>query len=88
MKTYALIGIILIVAGIAAFAYQGIDHTFNHNAVDPSPMRMTAESIGTLPLPLVAGALAFVGGITLLFTGSKKNEDFSKRQFQNRRWLR
>lgn len=88
MKTYAMIGIILIVAGIVAFAYQGIDYTFNDRAVDPSPMRMTAESTGTLPLPPVVGALALVGGIVLLFTGSKKYEDFSKRQCQNRRWLR
>ena len=72
MKTYSLIGIILIVLGIAAFAYQGISYTTRENVVDLGPVHVTAEKTRTLPLPPIVGALALVGGIVLLVTGNKK----------------
>ena len=38
MKTYTLIGIILIVIGIIAFAYQGITYTTREKVVDLGPI--------------------------------------------------
>ena len=72
MKTYTLTGIILIVIGIVAFAYQGITYTTREKVVDIGPIRMTAEKTKTLPLPPLVGAVALVGGIVLLVMGSKK----------------
>lgn len=73
MKTYSLIGIILIVLGIAAFAYQGISYTTRENVVDLGPVHVTAEKTRTFPLPPIVGGLALVGGIVLLVVGSKKS---------------
>jgi len=72
MKTYSLIGIILIVVAIAAFAYQGISYTTREKVVDLGPMHITAERTRTLPLTPLVGALALAGGIVLLVMGSKK----------------
>jgi len=72
MRTYTLLGIILIVVGIVAFAYQGITYTTREKVVDLGPMHMTAERTRTLPLTPIVGAIALVGGILLLVTGSKK----------------
>jgi hypothetical protein len=72
MKTSVLLGIILIVVGIAAFVYQGITYTTREKVVDLGPMHMTTDRTRTLPLPPIVGALALVGGIVLLVTGSKK----------------
>ena len=72
MKTYTLLGIILIVVGIVAFAYQGITYTTREKVVDLGPMHVTAERTRTLPLPPIVGAIALVGGIVLLVTGRKK----------------
>jgi uncharacterized membrane protein YidH (DUF202 family) len=73
MKTYTLIGIILIAVGIAALAYQGITYTTREKVVDIGPLQMTTEKTKTLPLPPIAGALALVGGIVLLVMGNKKS---------------
>jgi uncharacterized membrane protein YidH (DUF202 family) len=73
MKTNALIGIILIIIGIAAFAYQGISYTTREKIVDLGPVHVTAEKTRTLPLTPIAGGLALVGGIVLLVMGSKKS---------------
>ena len=72
MKTYTLTGIILIVIGIVAFAYQGITYTTREKVVDLGPIQVTADKTKTLPLPPIVGAVALVGGIVLLLMGSKK----------------
>ena len=72
MKTYTLTGIILIVIGIAALAYQGITYTTREKVVDIGPIHMTADKTNTIPLPPVLGGLALVGGIVLLVIGNKK----------------
>lgn len=72
MKTYTLTGIILIVIGIVALAYQGITYTTREKVVDIGPIQMTAEKTKTLPLPPIVGAVALVGGIVLLVMGNKK----------------
>ena len=73
MKTYTLTGIILIVIGISALAYQGITYKTRDKVVDIGPIQMTAEKTKTLPLPPIVGGVALVGGIVLLVVGSKKN---------------
>ena len=72
MKTYTLTGIILIVIGIVAIAYQGITYTTREKVVDLGPIQVTADKTKTLPLPPLVGAVALVGGIVLLVMGSKK----------------
>ena len=72
MKTYTLTGIILIVIGIVAFAYQGITYTTREKVVDIGPIQMTAEKTKTLPLPPLVGGIALVGGVVLLVIGSRR----------------
>ena len=72
MKPKIIIAIILIILGIAAFAYQGITYTTREKVVDLGPLQVTAEKTKTLPLPPIVGAIALVGGIVLLVMGSKK----------------
>jgi len=73
LKTYTLIGIILIAVGIAAFAYQGISYTTREKVVDLGPVHMSADKTRTIPLSPIVGALALVGGVVLLVAGSKKS---------------
>jgi hypothetical protein len=73
MKTYTLIGIILIVIGIFAFAYQGFSFTTREKVVDLGPIHLTAEKTRTLPLSPIVGGISLVGGIVLLVVGMKKS---------------
>lgn len=72
MKTNTMIGVILIVIGIIAFAYQGITYTTREKVVDIGPIHMTAEKTKTIPLPPIVGGLALLGGIVLLVVSNKK----------------
>ena len=72
MKRSMLLGLILIVVGVVAIAYQGITYTTRENVVDIGPLHVTAEKTKTIPLAPIVGAVAIVGGIALLVMGSKK----------------
>jgi hypothetical protein len=72
MNPKVIIAIILIVLGIAAFAYQGITYTTREKVVDVGPIQLTAEKTKTFPLPPVLGAIAIAGGIVLLVVGRRR----------------
>ena len=72
MKTNAVIGIILLVIGIIAFAYQGITYTTREKVVDLGPIHMSADRTRTVPMTPIVGAVALAGGIVLLVMGIKK----------------
>jgi hypothetical protein len=72
MKPKIVVAIILIVLGIAAFAYQGINYTTREKVVDIGPIQVTSEKTKTLPLPPIIGVIALAGGIVLLVMGVKK----------------
>ncbi|MCL5801631.1 MAG: DUF3185 domain-containing protein [Gammaproteobacteria bacterium] len=73
MKSATMIGIILIVLGVVALAYQGITYTTQEKVIDIGPIEATAETEKTIPLPPVLGVLALVGGIVLVVVGAKKS---------------
>ena len=68
-----IVGIVLIVLGIVAFAYQGITYTSREKIIDLGPIQATADTQKTIPLSPLVGGLAFVGGIVLVVVGAKKS---------------
>jgi uncharacterized membrane protein len=72
IKPITLVGIVLIVLGIVAFAYQGITYTSREKVIDIGPFHATAETEKTIPLSPLLGGLALVGGIALVVVGAKK----------------
>lgn len=72
MKPMSLAGIVLIVLGLAALAYQGFTYTTRDTVIDLGPIHATAELEKTVPLPPVLGVTAVAGGIVLLIAGARK----------------
>jgi Na+-transporting methylmalonyl-CoA/oxaloacetate decarboxylase gamma subunit len=71
MKPAVFIGVVLIVLSILSFAYQDITHKTREKVLDIGPIEATAEKQKTIPLPPVFGAMALIGGITLVIIGNK-----------------
>jgi len=72
MKPITLIGIVLVVLGALALAYQGINYTRQEKVLDIGPIHATAERHERIPLPPIVGGLALVGGVVLLVAGARK----------------
>ena len=72
MKPATVIGVILIVIGIVALAYQGITYTTREKVVDLGPLKVEAKRERTIPLPPVVGVIALVGGIVLVAVSARK----------------
>jgi hypothetical protein len=73
MKPVSLAGIVLVVLGALALAYQGFDYTRRDHVLDVGPMHVTTETQNRVPIPPILGGLALVGGIALLVVGGKKS---------------
>ena len=71
MKSTALVGIVLIVFGVIALAYQGITYTTHKKIVDIGPLQASTTQHKTIPLPPILGGIALVGGIALMFAARK-----------------
>jgi hypothetical protein len=67
-----LAGIILVVLGVLALAYQGIRYTTREKLIDLGPLKVTASERKTIPLPPIVGGVALAAGIVLILTERKK----------------
>jgi hypothetical protein len=68
-----VIGIVLIVVGLAALVYQGITYTSRETVVDIGPIHATAERQKTVPLPPIVGVVAVGAGVALLVAGRRRS---------------
>jgi uncharacterized membrane protein YidH (DUF202 family) len=66
-----LIGILLIVVGVAALAMGGFSYTKREKVLDIGPLEATTETRETIPIAPIAGLAALAGGIALVVVGSK-----------------
>lgn len=66
MRPLAWVGVVLIVVGLVALAYQGITYTTKEKVVDLGPLKVETEKERTIPLPPVVGAVAIVAGLLLV----------------------
>jgi len=73
MKPIMLIGIVLIVLGIGALAYQGFTYTSHEKIIDIGSFQASADVQKTIPLSPILGGLSLVGGIVLVIIGRRKS---------------
>jgi hypothetical protein len=72
MKPIIWVGILLIVLGGLALAYQGFTYTHQEKVLDIGPIHATREDHEWVSVPPILGAIALVGGIALVVAGGKK----------------
>jgi hypothetical protein len=73
MKPLVIVGILLIVLGVFALAYEGITYTKTERVIDLGPLKVDAKREKTIPLPPVLGAISLVGGVALLIASRRRS---------------
>ena len=72
MKPISLVGILLVVLGALALAYQGINYTRHEKVLDVGPIHATKDTDERIPLPPIVGGVALLGGVVLLVSGARQ----------------
>jgi len=75
MKSFTLIGIILIVVGVIGLIYGGITYTSKKDVVDFGSVKVQMETKEQIPLSPILGGTAVVVGIVLVVVGQRRTPD-------------
>ncbi len=75
MKTITnLVGIFLIIMGIAILAYRGISYTKQEKIAQIGSVQVTADTQKTVYFSPISGGLALVAGVALLLIGRRSGK--------------
>ena len=66
-----IVGIILIVLGIAGVAYGGFSWTRQKTVLDAGPLTVKTDKRESLPIPPLVGAVCLIGGVVLVVSGRR-----------------
>ena len=72
MKPAAIVGVVLVILGIAGLAFGGFSFTHKEKVIDLGPIQASADKKESLPVPPILGALALIGGVVLLTTSARR----------------
>jgi len=72
MKPAVIIGVLLVIVGIAGLAFGGFSFTHKETVLDIGPIEASADKKESLAVPPLLGALAIVGGVVLLATSARR----------------
>ncbi|WP_300782879.1 hypothetical protein [Enhydrobacter sp.] len=67
-----LVGVILIVLGIAGLVVANISITEQKTVLDAGPLKVTKKEEKTIPIPTIAGIVAVVVGLGLVIIGRSR----------------
>jgi len=72
MKPLALVGVLLIALGVVGLIVENVSFTERKTVLDVGPIKVQADEQRVLPIPTIAGVVAVVIGLGLVFM-SRKN---------------
>ncbi len=72
MKPLALVGVLLIILGVIGLVVENVSFTERRTVLDVGPLKVQADEQKVVPIPTVAGVVAVVVGLGLVFLGRKK----------------
>jgi hypothetical protein len=69
MKTATIVGILLIILGIAGFAAGGISFTHEKKDVDMGPIQLSHKQTKTVPISPILSTTSLIAGVGLVVVG-------------------
>ena len=71
MRGLMLVGVLLIVGGLAALTWPVISYTSTEKVVDVGPIEVTADRERRVPVPPLVGGLAVAAGLVLVLSSRR-----------------
>jgi hypothetical protein len=67
MRNLLMIGVVLVVLGIAGLIIENVTFTETKQVLDVGPLQVTAEEQHNVPIPTIAGVVAVIAGLGMIF---------------------
>ena len=71
MRGLVLVGVLLILGGLAALTWPVISYTRTEKVVDLGPVEVTADRERRVPVPPLVGGLAVAAGLILVVSSRR-----------------
>ena len=71
MRNLMWIGVLLIGLGIAGLVVENVTWTETEEVVDIGPIELNAEEERSVPIPTIAGIIAVIAGLALVFASRR-----------------
>jgi uncharacterized membrane protein YidH (DUF202 family) len=72
MGNMKIIGVTLVILGVIALVYGGINYTGQKTVLEVGSLKATATEHKTFPVPPVLGVVAMIGGVGLIVAGRRR----------------
>jgi hypothetical protein len=72
MKPIAVIGVLLLLAGIAVLVWPVFSYTDTDTVLDAGPLKVQTENKKHVALPPIAGGAAIVAGVALVVVSNRR----------------
>jgi hypothetical protein len=72
MVMQKIIGVLLLVAGLAMLIWTGFSYTQREKVLDAGPVHLSADKQKTVSWPPYAGGVLIVGGVLVLVVGKRR----------------
>jgi hypothetical protein len=69
MRPLVIFGVLLIAIGVAGLLIDNISFTEKRVVVDAGPIKVTADQQRSIPIPSIAGVIAVIAGVGMIFYG-------------------
>jgi len=71
MRGLSLLGVVLVVLGIAGLVFTNFSYTENKPVVKAGPIEINAQEEHHVSIPTIAGVVVLLAGVALVFIGRK-----------------
>jgi hypothetical protein len=72
MRVQIVVGVLLIIVGIAVLVFPGFSYTTTREAVKVGPVGITTQEKKTFRIPPAVGGFLVAGGIVLLIASGRR----------------
>ena len=72
MRGMVVLGIVLLLAGVAVLAWPAVTYTTREEVLDIGPVEVTTEDRDRIDFPPILGIGAAVAGVAFIVFGSRK----------------
>lgn len=71
MRNLLVVGVLLVVLGIAGLIVQNVTFTESKEVLDLGPIELRSEEQHNVPIPTIAGIIAVIAGLGMIFASRR-----------------